>query len=241
MQVVGTPYTHHQNCVLVDMPASETTRRVTAFLGGLDLCAGRYDTPAHTLFRGLRTVFHGDIYNPTFREEEDAKKLGPRQPWHDMHCRLDGPAAYDVLGNFEQRWRKTTRLRLKGVLPFGKKAHWKEDALLKLERITWILSPAAKSDADAAAAAAGDDDDEQQALQVLSEHDPERWHAQVFRSADAGSLRRFPRPWDGEAMARHHLLGDKNLAVEQSIHTAYVRAIRSAERFVYIENERFIG
>jgi len=158
-----------------------------------------------------------------------------------MHCRLDGPAAYDVLENFEQRWRKTTRLRLKGVLPFGKKAHWKEDALLKLERITWILSPAAKSDADAAAAAAGDDDDEQQALQVLSEHDPERWHAQVFRSADAGSLRRFPRPWDGEAMARHHLLGDKNLAVEQSIHTAYVRAIRSAERFVYIENERFIG
>ena len=62
----------------------------------------------------------------------------------------------------------------------------------------------------------------------------------MFRSADAGSLRRFPRPWDGEAMARHHLLGDKNLAVEQSIHTAYVRAIRSAERFVYIENERFI-
>jgi len=93
-----------------------------------------------------------------------------------MHCRLDGPAAYDVLENFEQRWRKTTRLRLKGVLPFGKKAHWKEDALLKLERITWILSPAAKSDADAAAAG-GDDDDEQQALQVLSEHDPERWHA----------------------------------------------------------------
>jgi len=158
VQVVGTPYTHHQKCVLVDTPASETTRRVTAFLGGLDLCAGRYDTPAHTLFRGLRTIFHGDIYNPTFREEEDAKKLGPRQPWHDMHCRLDGPAAYDVLENFEQRWRKTTRLHLKGVLPFGKKAHWKEDALRKLERITWILSPAAKSDADAAAAG-GDDED----------------------------------------------------------------------------------
>ena len=134
---------------------------------------------------------------------------------------------------------KTTRLHLKGVLPFGKKAHWKEDALRKLERITWILSPAAKSDADAAGGG-DDDDDEQQALQVLSEHDPERWHAQVFRSADAGSLRRFPRPWDGEAMARHHLLGDKNLAVEQSIHTAYVRAIRSAERFVYIESQCFM-
>ena len=51
VQVVGTPYTHHQKCVLVDTPASETTRRITAFLGGLDLCAGRYDTPGHTLFR----------------------------------------------------------------------------------------------------------------------------------------------------------------------------------------------
>jgi phospholipase D1/2 len=66
VQVVGTLYTHHQKCVLVDTPASETTRRVTAFLGGLDLCAGRYDTPGHTLFRGLHTVFHGDVYNPTF-------------------------------------------------------------------------------------------------------------------------------------------------------------------------------
>ncbi|PVH65523.1 hypothetical protein PAHAL_1G015100 [Panicum hallii] len=226
-KVVGTLYTHHQKCVLVDTPASETTRRVTAFLGGLDLCAGRYDTPGHTLFRGLHTVFHGDVYNPTFGGE-DAAKLGPRQPWHDMHCRLDGPAAYDVLDNFEQRWRKTKKLRR--VLRFGKKAHWKEDALLKLERIPWIVSPA-KADAD----------DEQQALQVLPEHDPERWHAQVFRSVDAGSLKRFPRPWDGEAMARHHLLCDKNLAVEQSIHTAYVRAIRSAERFVYVENQYFIG
>jgi len=23
-----------------------------------------------------------------------------------MHCRLDGPAAYQVLDNFEQRWRE---------------------------------------------------------------------------------------------------------------------------------------
>ncbi|KAG2559056.1 hypothetical protein PVAP13_8NG324100 [Panicum virgatum] len=89
--------------------------------------------------RGDQEVLQALVYNSTFREEEDAKKLGPRQPWHDMHCRLDGPAAYDVLENFEQSWRKTTRLRLKGVLPFGKKAHWKEDALLKLERITCFV------------------------------------------------------------------------------------------------------
>ncbi|RLN09571.1 hypothetical protein C2845_PM11G12650 [Panicum miliaceum] len=181
---------------------------------------------------------HDEETKKFFRHSSVICLLSPRSYYSPLQMRaekLDGPAAYDVLDNFEQRWRKTKKLRLRGVLRFGKKAHWKEDALLKLERIPWILSPA-KADA----AGAGNDD-EQQALHVLPEHDPERWHAQVFRSVDAGSLKRFPCPWDGEAMARHHLLCDKNVAAEQSIHTAYVRAIRSAERFVYIENQHFIG
>nr|CAB3445344.1 unnamed protein product [Digitaria exilis]CAB3445348.1 unnamed protein product [Digitaria exilis]CAB3448606.1 unnamed protein product [Digitaria exilis] len=241
--VVGTLYTHHQKCVLVDTPASETTRRVTAFLGGLDLCAGRYDTPSHTLFHGLHTVFHGDVYNPTFPGDDAANK-GPRQPWHDMHCRLDGPAAYDVLENFEQRWRKTKKLHMREVFSFrnkNKKTRWKEDDLLKLDRISWILSPTKPPPLSDTAAGGNEDDDEQVALQVLPEHDPERWHAQIFRSVDGGSLKRFPRPWDKEQMMRHHLMCDKNLTVEQSIHTAYVSAIRSAERFVYVENQYFIG
>ncbi|RCV05784.1 hypothetical protein SETIT_1G110400v2 [Setaria italica] len=228
-KVVGTLFTHHQKCVLIDTPASSDSahRRITAFLGGLDLCAGRYDTPGHSLFRGLDTVFHGDVRNPTFGGGAAAE--GPRQPWHDMHCRLDGPAAYDVLTNFEQRWRKATKLRE----VFGKASHRrKDDSLLKLERISWILSPSA---------AGGATDDEQRALHALPEGDPECWHAQVFRSVDAGSVKRFPRPWERAEMERRHLLCDKNLAVEQSIHTAYVAAIRAAERFVYIENQYFIG
>ncbi|KAE8654565.1 Phospholipase D alpha 1 [Hibiscus syriacus] len=31
---------------------------------------------------------------------------GPREPWHDIHCKLEGPVAWDVLYNFEQRWQK---------------------------------------------------------------------------------------------------------------------------------------
>jgi phospholipase D1/2 len=76
---------------------------------------------------------------------------------------------------------------------------------------------------------------------VVPDGDPERWHAQVFRSVDAGSVKRFPRPWERAEMTRRHLVGDKNLAVEQSIHAAYVAAIRSEERFVYVENQYFIG
>ena len=126
----------------------------------------------------------------------------------------------------------------------GKAAHRKDDALLKLERIPWILSPSKRRSAGGGAAAADDNDDEerdQPALHVVPDGDPERWHAQVFRSVDAGSVKRFPRPWERAEMSRRHLVGDKNLAVEQSIHAAYVAAIRSAERFVYVENQYFIG
>lgn len=167
VQIVGTLYTHHQKCLLVDTPASESgTRRITAFLGGLDLTVGRYDTPRHRLFEGLDTpAFHGDFNNPTF----GADARGPRQPWHDMHCRLDGPAAYDVLKNFEQRWRKATKLRE----VFSRAAsQWKDDALLKLERIPWILSPVFRRTGD-------DDDGDYRGLHVLPEDDPKCWHAQV--------------------------------------------------------------
>uniref|UniRef100_A0ACD5ZBH1 Uncharacterized protein n=1 Tax=Avena sativa TaxID=4498 RepID=A0ACD5ZBH1_AVESA len=217
-KVVGTPYAHNQKCILVDTPASEATRRITAFLGGLDLAAGRYDTPSHRLFDDLDSVFRGDLYNPTLGDAADV--VGPRQPWHDMHCRVDGAAAYDVLKNFEQRWRKATAKHKHNK-------HWKDDTLIKLQRIPWILSPAAGH---------GDD-----TLRVLPEDDPRCWHAQVFRSADSGSVKGFPRSWETEEMAAQHLLSDKNLAVEQSIHAAYVVAIRAADRFVYIETERFVG
>lgn len=50
----------------MDTQASGNNRKITAFLGGLDLCDGRYDTPEHRLFRDLDTVFKDDFHQPTF-------------------------------------------------------------------------------------------------------------------------------------------------------------------------------
>lgn len=52
--------------MIVDTQASGNNRKITAFIGGLDLCDGRYDTPEHRLFRDLSTVFQDDYHNPTF-------------------------------------------------------------------------------------------------------------------------------------------------------------------------------
>ncbi|KAK4854015.1 hypothetical protein QYF36_017717 [Acer negundo] len=105
---ISTMFTHHQKTLVVDseMPgASSMKRRIVCFIGGIDLCDGRYDTPFHPIFRTLGTSHHDDFHQPCFAGASIVKG-GPREPWHDVHCRLEGPVAWDVLFNFEQRWRK---------------------------------------------------------------------------------------------------------------------------------------
>jgi hypothetical protein len=65
-QETETIYTHHQKTVIVDTDAGHFRRKITAFVGGLDLCKGRYDTPQHPLFRTLQTVHKDDFRNPNF-------------------------------------------------------------------------------------------------------------------------------------------------------------------------------
>ncbi|XP_027368199.1 phospholipase D alpha 1-like [Abrus precatorius] len=106
---VATMFAHHQKILVVDGEMAsvdvEGRRRILSFIGGIDLCDGRYDTPLHSLFRTLGTTHHDDFHQPNFRGASIAKG-GPREPWHDIHCRLEGPIAWDVLINFEQRWKK---------------------------------------------------------------------------------------------------------------------------------------
>ncbi|GAV80759.1 LOW QUALITY PROTEIN: C2 domain-containing protein/PLDc domain-containing protein/PLD_C domain-containing protein, partial [Cephalotus follicularis] len=105
---IATMFTHHQKTLVVDyenLEGGSQRRRIVSFLGGIDLCDGRYDTQDHPLFKTLNTVHHDDFHQPNF-SGSSIKKGGPREPWHDIHCKLEGPVAWDVLYNFEQRWQK---------------------------------------------------------------------------------------------------------------------------------------
>ncbi|KAL3729552.1 hypothetical protein ACJRO7_026647 [Eucalyptus globulus] len=212
--------------------------QIIAFIGGLDLCDGRYDTPEHRLYSDHDTIFKNDIHNPTFMSTVNV----PRQPWHDLHCKGEGQATYDILKNFEQRWKKVAKWRefkLKNV------RHWHENALLRLDRISWILCPSTSPDGD-------------KKVRVRDEDDRENWHLQVGKlsvklmtifkdfirkqnevSIDSGSVKRFSK--SVEEAAKQNLICGKNLKVDKSIHTAYVKAIRSSQHFIYIENQYFLG
>jgi hypothetical protein len=65
-QEAGKIYSHHQKTVIVDADAGHHKRKIMAFVGGLDLSMGRYDTPKHPLFRTLQTVHKDDYHNPNF-------------------------------------------------------------------------------------------------------------------------------------------------------------------------------
>ncbi|CAN7000107.1 unnamed protein product [Brassica oleracea var. botrytis] len=208
---VGTIYTHHQKTLIVDADAGGNRRKIVAFVGGLDLCDGRYDTPQHPLFRTLQTDHKGDYHNPTFTGNLSGC---PREPWHDLHSKIDGPAAYDVLTNFEERWLKAAKPHRINKLKTSY-----DDALLRIERIPDILGV---FDAP-----------------TVSANDPEAWHVQIFRSIDSNSVKGFPK--DPKYATSKNLMCGKNVLIDMSIHTAYVKAIRAAQHFIYIENQYFIG
>jgi phospholipase D1/2 len=104
---IATMFTHHQKTVVVDAPSGSQRRSIVAFVGGIDLCDGRYDTPSHSLFTTLQdgSDHSRDFHQPNF-PGACIEKGGPREPWHDIHSKLEGPVAWDVLYNFEQRWKK---------------------------------------------------------------------------------------------------------------------------------------
>lgn len=79
---------------------------------------------------------------------------GPRQPWHDWHCKIEGHAAYDVLTNFEQRWKKATKMH--------------DDELLDIERRDRLLGPSNR------APLSGDP-----MLSVTNDYDASTWQVQV--------------------------------------------------------------
>jgi len=97
-------YTHHQKSVICDadpcVPGS--SRRLIAFVGGLDLTGGRYDTPNHELFSTLLVEHDGDFRNSNAKVV--SPQQGPREPWHDIHSKVEGRIAYDVYLNFYERW-----------------------------------------------------------------------------------------------------------------------------------------
>ena len=105
-------YSHHEKLVIID-------QRI-GYVGGIDLCWGRYDTNAHPIFEpenksnDIQYFFPGIDYSNTrirdfnkvydYLKESAIRGEEARMPWHDIHCRIIGPAVIDIARHFVERW-----------------------------------------------------------------------------------------------------------------------------------------
>ncbi|RMJ25252.1 Phospholipase D1 [Aspergillus sp. HF37] len=121
-------WAHHEKLCLID--------HTVAFVGGVDLCFGRWDTPQHHLTDDKPTGFESsgtpkdsdncqlwpgkDYSNPRVQDFYDLDKpyeemydrsIIPRMPWHDISMHVVGQPARDLTRHFVQRWNYILRQR----------------------------------------------------------------------------------------------------------------------------------
>ncbi|KAG9066005.1 Phospholipase D1 [Linnemannia hyalina] len=112
-------WAHHEKLIVVD--------NMIAFIGGLDLCFGRWDTGEHTLIDSKEDQngprWPGQDYsNPRIKDFCDLSKPdvdaidraeNPRMPWHDVGLQILGQPSRDVARHFIQRWNFLCRTKPK--------------------------------------------------------------------------------------------------------------------------------
>lgn len=104
-------WAHHEKLLLVDGQL--------AFMGGLDLCFGRWDTHAHPIADSHPTdvkagLFPGQDYNNAriydFQNVDQYNKnlldrtISSRMGWSDLSFCIRGPMVEDLRAHFAQRW-----------------------------------------------------------------------------------------------------------------------------------------
>jgi len=85
-----------------------------AFMGGLDIGYGRYDSRQHLLVNPGNDIWPGvdfcnyrvvDITKPQqYQACSIDKKTTPRMPWHDIGVRIVGGSVQDLCRHFIQYW-----------------------------------------------------------------------------------------------------------------------------------------
>ncbi|MCJ1341535.1 Phospholipase D1 [Bachmanniomyces sp. S44760] len=197
-------WAHHEKICVVD--------HMVAFVGGIDLCFGRWDSPQHSVIDDKLTGFEEsdmpkdadhcqlwpgkDYSNPRvqdfyaldkpYEEMYDRSKV-PRMPWHDISMQVVGQPARDLTRHFVQRWNFILRQR-------------------KPTRPTpFLLPPPDFQKAD---------------LEALGLDGT--CEVQILRSCCEWSMGTPGK-------------------VEHSIMNAYIKMIEQSEYFVYVENQFFIS
>lgn len=209
-------WAHHEKFIVIDYKM--------AFIGGLDLCFGRWDAHQHPLSdihpEGVANeVWPGQDFNNNrvmdfknvqdWKQNELSKADYGRMPWHDVAMGVIGPTVYDIAEHFVLRWNFIKRDKYKRDDRFDwlelRGREGEDEDLVGVQRPThpvgdYILHPLTP-------------------IETKNLNNRGTVHAQIVRSS---------ADWSSGILTDH------------SIQNAYSEIIRNAEHFVYIENQFFI-
>ena len=211
-------WAHHEKFIVIDY--------ALAFIGGLDLCFGRWDSRQHPLAdvhpTGVQNeLFPGQDFNNNrimdfqsvndWMSNELSKADYGRMPWHDVAMGVIGDCVYDIAEHFCLRWN------------FIKRDKYKRDG-----DYDWLTMQGREGEHEDLIAVQRPKHPVGQYIQhPLSSLEAKSWahessgtvHAQIVRSS---------ADWSSGILTEH------------SIQNAYCEIIRNAQHYVYIENQFFI-
>ncbi|KFA73617.1 hypothetical protein S40288_02562 [Stachybotrys chartarum IBT 40288] len=209
-------WAHHEKFIVIDY--------AMAFIGGLDLCFGRWDSSTHVLSdvhpEGVKEeIWPGQDFNNNrimdfqkvqdWQQNELSKADYGRMPWHDVAMGVIGPVVYDIAEHFVLRWN------------FVKRDKYKRD-----DRFDWIILE-------------GREGEDENLIGVQRPKHP------------VGEYVKHPlSPLSTKGLGNNGTIraqivrssGDwsSGILTEHSIQNAYSDIIRNAKHYVYIENQFFI-
>ncbi|KAK3903125.1 hypothetical protein C8A05DRAFT_33162 [Staphylotrichum tortipilum] len=209
-------WAHHEKFIIIDYEM--------AFIGGLDLCFGRWDNHQHALSdmhpeAVANEVWPGQDFNNNrvmdFKNVQDwkqnalSKADSGRMPWHDVAMGLIGPCVYDIAEHFVLRWN------------FIKRDKYKRDS-----RFEWLeLEGRQGIDEDLVGVQRPSHPVGGYQLHPLS---PLESKAIDGRGTVRAQVVRSSADWSSGILTEH------------SIQNAYSEIIRGAQHYIYIENQFFI-
>ena len=214
-------WAHHEKFIVIDYE--------TAFIGGLDLCFGRWDNHQHGLSdmhpeAVANEVWPGQDFNNNrmmdfknvqdWKQNELSKADAGRMPWHDVAMGVVGPCVYDIAEHFVHRWN------------FVKRDKYKRDP-----RFEWLELRGRQ----------GEDED---LVGVQRPAHPVGGYI-LHPLSPLETNPSLPTPARGAGTVRAQVIRSaadwsSGILTDHSIQNAYASIIRSAQHYVYIENQFFI-
>lgn len=210
-------WAHHEKFIVIDYNL--------AFIGGLDLCFGRWDNHQHPLAdvhpEGVATeIWPGQDFNNNrvmdfqsvddWKSNELSKAEYGRMPWHDVAMGVVGDCVYDIAEHFVLRWN------------FIKRDKYKRDG-----RYDWLTLE-------------GRDGQNEDLIGVQRPTHPVGDYIHHPMSPLSGKSLGDKQGTVHAQIVRSSADWSSGILTEHSIQNAYSELISNAQHYVYIENQFFI-